>query len=114
MASSMYRMRQETIDRLGPEPTTPAERLAHTLAAHADTDGSWLVAEATSNIYGDGVRTGITLDDLRAVQQQLVVAEARIANVLALCDEADRQGIVSGGGFQVNIVRAAANVTTEQ
>ncbi|MFJ6493662.1 hypothetical protein [Streptomyces sp. AS13] len=57
MAYSMNRMRQETIDRLGPEPTTPAERLAHTLAAHAETDGGWLVAEATSGIYGDGVRT---------------------------------------------------------
>ncbi|MEU1796563.1 hypothetical protein GTY38_19905 [Streptomyces sp. SID8369] len=57
---------------------------------------------------------GITLDDLRAIQQQLTAAEARIANVLALCDEADRQGIISGGSFQVNIVRAAANATSAQ
>lgn len=75
MASSMYRMRQETIERLGPEPTTPAERLAHTLAAHADTDGSWLVVEATSGIYGDGIRTGITLDDLRALHAQITTTE---------------------------------------
>lgn len=74
MASSMYRIRQEAIDRLGPEPTTPAERLAHTLAAHADTDGNWVVVEATNNIYGEDVRTGITLDDLRALQQQLTEA----------------------------------------
>ncbi|MEU0160259.1 hypothetical protein ABZ154_15795 [Streptomyces sp. NPDC006261] len=114
MASSMNRIRQETIEQLGPEPTTLAERLAHTLAAHADTDGGWLVAEATSNIYGSGVRTGITLDDLRAIQKQLATAEARIGNVLALCDEAERQGIVSGGGFRVSIVRAVANAAIEQ
>ncbi|WP_329217204.1 hypothetical protein [Streptomyces microflavus] len=75
MASSMNRIRRETIEQLGPEPTTPAERLAHTLAAHADTDGSRLVVEATNNIYGEGVRTGITLDDLRAIQQQLATTE---------------------------------------
>lgn len=114
MASSMHRTRQETIERLGPEPTTPAERLAHTLAAHADTDGSWLVVEATSGIYGDDVRTGITLDDLRALHQRLVAAEDGLANVHRLCDEAERQGIVSGGPFQVNIVRAAASATIQQ
>ena len=69
--ASMYRIRQETIERLGPEPTTPAERLAHTLAAHEGTDDSWMVVEATNNVYGDGVRTGLTLGDLRALHQQL-------------------------------------------
>lgn len=47
-------------------------------------------------------------------RQSLAVAEARIANVLALCDEADRRGIVSGGSFQVSVVRAAVNASTEQ
>jgi ribosome-binding protein aMBF1 (putative translation factor) len=69
--ASMYRIRQETIERLGPEPTTPTERLAHTLAAHEGTDDSWVVVEATNNVYGQGVRTGLTLGDLRALHQQL-------------------------------------------
>ena len=47
-------------------------------------------------------------------RQNLAVAEARVASVLRLCDEADRRGIVSGGPFQVDIVRAAANATTEK
>lgn len=69
--ASMYRIRQETIERLGPEPTTPTERLAHTLAAHAEQDDNWLVVEATNNVYGDGIRTGLTLGDLRALHRQL-------------------------------------------
>ncbi|MGW3321170.1 hypothetical protein [Streptomyces virginiae] len=69
--ASMYRIRQETIERLGPEPTTPIGRLTHTLAAHADQDDSWLVVEVTNNVYGDGIRTGLTLGDLRALHRQL-------------------------------------------
>jgi len=77
MASSLHRIRQETIDRLGPEPTTPTDRLAHVLAAHSDTDGDWMVVQATSGIYGEGIRTGITLDDLRALHAQIIAAETR-------------------------------------
>ncbi|MFI8499485.1 hypothetical protein ACIGFK_13450 [Streptomyces sp. NPDC085524] len=69
--ASMHRIRQETIERLGPEPTTPLESLAHTLAAHAEQSDDWVVVEATNNVYGDGVRTGLTLGDLRALHQQL-------------------------------------------
>jgi hypothetical protein len=69
--ASMYRIRQETIERLGPEPTTPTERLTHTLRAHAEQDDTWVVVEATNNVYGDGVRTGLTLGDLRALHARL-------------------------------------------
>lgn len=69
--ASMYRIRQETIERLGPEPTTPAERLSHTLRAHAEQPDNWVVVEATNNVYGDGVRTGLTLGDLRALHRDL-------------------------------------------
>ncbi|GGV45477.1 hypothetical protein [Streptomyces spectabilis] len=67
MPSSHRRIQQETIERLGPAPTTPLERLHHTLAAHAETPGEWMAVEATTGIYGDGIRTGLTMDDLRTL-----------------------------------------------
>jgi hypothetical protein len=70
----MYRIRQETIERLGPEPTTPEERLTHVLAAHEEGDDDRMIFEATNNVYGDGVRTGLTLGDLRALAQRLSLA----------------------------------------
>lgn len=72
MSSSFHRIRHETINHLGPEPTNPVERLAHVLAAYADTDGSRLIIEATSGTYGSGIRTGLTLDDLRDLHAQII------------------------------------------
>ncbi|MFI8932546.1 hypothetical protein ACIG3E_33400 [Streptomyces sp. NPDC053474] len=71
MPSSHHRIQQETIERLGPKPNTPLERLRHTLAVHAETPGDQVVVEATDGIYGDGVRTGLTMDDLRALAAQI-------------------------------------------
>ncbi|MER5378474.1 hypothetical protein [Streptomyces sp. NPDC002553] len=62
-----HRMRETTIERLGPQPTTPLEALHHTLAVYEDQPDSRMVLEATSNIYGDGIRTGVTIGDLRAL-----------------------------------------------
>ena len=54
-------------ERLGPEPSTLAERLAHTVKAFNHRPGDELAIEATRGVYGDGVTTGLTWDDLRAL-----------------------------------------------
>jgi hypothetical protein len=64
------RLRRGTIEQLGDAPTTPAETLAHVLTAYADTPDDRLMIEATSGIYGAGVRTGLTMGDLRALAAQ--------------------------------------------
>lgn len=50
-----------------PEPSTPAEALAHVVAVYKDEDDARLMVQATHNIYGDGVSTGLTTGDLRAL-----------------------------------------------
>jgi hypothetical protein len=63
----MDRMRRDTIAQFGDAPKTPAEALTHVLAVYADEPDDRLVIEATNGIYGDGVRTGLTMGDLRAL-----------------------------------------------
>ncbi|MFI0967133.1 hypothetical protein ACH4S8_37965 [Streptomyces sp. NPDC021080] len=50
--------------------TTPAEALAHVLQAYADAPDDRLMIEATTGIHGPGVRTGLTMGDLRALADQ--------------------------------------------
>lgn len=69
--SSMDRIRRETIEQYGDAPTTPLEALDHTLAVWADEGDDWLMVEATNGIYGNGVRTGLTMGDLRALRAAL-------------------------------------------
>lgn len=69
--SSMDRIRRDAMDKYGPAPTTPAEALAHVLAVHQDTPNGRLVVQVTSGIYGDGVQTGLTMGDLRAIYAAL-------------------------------------------
>jgi hypothetical protein len=54
-----------------PEPSTPEEALAHVLAVYKDEDDARLMVEATRNIYGDGVATGLTMGDLRALAARI-------------------------------------------
>lgn len=54
-----------------PEPSTPEEALAHVIAVYKDEDDARLMVQATSNIYGDGVQTGLTMGDLRALAARL-------------------------------------------
>jgi hypothetical protein len=63
--------RRETIEQYGPAPRTALEALDHTLAVYAEESDDRMVLVATSNIYGQGVRTGLTLGDLRALQLAL-------------------------------------------
>ena len=55
-----------------PEPgTTPIEHLRHVVAAFEICPDEELVKMATYNVYGDGVTTGLTWGDLRALLAQL-------------------------------------------
>lgn len=71
MSAAMDRIRRRTIAEYGDAPATPAEALAHVLKVLADEPDDALVVKATDGIYGDGIRTGLTLGDLRALAARL-------------------------------------------
>lgn len=54
-----------------PMPTNPVEALAHTLAVYEELDDDRQMVQATSGIYGPGVRTGLTMGDLREIAGML-------------------------------------------
>lgn len=67
----LARLNAETIKRIGPAPTTAAEALAHVVKVNEGTPDEALVIMATSNVYGDGVRTGLLMGDLRALNEMV-------------------------------------------
>ncbi|MGW0920107.1 hypothetical protein ACWD3J_13955 [Streptomyces sp. NPDC002755] len=71
MSAAMDRIRRIAQDEYGPAPTSPTAALTHVLTVHADLPDSDLVVKATDGIYGDGVRTGLTMGDLRALAAQI-------------------------------------------
>lgn len=71
MSRAMDRIRREAMEQYGDAPATATEALNHVLAVFADEPDSRMVLEATSGIYGDGVRTGLTMGDLRALRAAL-------------------------------------------
>ncbi|MER7788565.1 hypothetical protein [Streptomyces sp. NPDC097640] len=71
MSRAMDRIRREAMEEYGDAPATAIEALNHVLAVFADAPDSRMVLEATNGIYGDGVRTGLTMGDLRALRAQL-------------------------------------------
>ncbi|MEU7240279.1 hypothetical protein [Streptomyces sparsogenes] len=71
MSRAMDRIRREAMEQYGDAPATPIEALNHVLRVYADEPDSRMVMEATNNIYGDGVRTGLTMGDLRALRAKL-------------------------------------------
>ena len=71
MSRHMDRIRREAIAQYGDAPATPAEALAHILAVYADEPDTRLMIEATNGIYGDVVRTGLTMGYLRALAARL-------------------------------------------
>lgn len=75
MSRQMDRIAREAAATYGPAPATPIDALAHVLCAFADLPDDHMVMEVTRGIYGEGVVTGLTLGDLRALQQQLDQAE---------------------------------------
>jgi hypothetical protein len=68
---NMDRIRRDAIATYGDAPATPYEALAHTLAVFADAPDDRVLIQATSNVYGEGVRTGLTMGDLRALHAKL-------------------------------------------
>lgn len=85
MSHSQEQFRRDAIKTYGPPPTTPAEALAHVLCAFAQEPDDRMVLQATSGIYGEGVRTGLTLGDLRAIQQRLdAIEQDKPADVVQL------------------------------
>lgn len=54
-----------------PEPSTPEKALAHVVAIYEGEDDARMMVQATHNIYGDGVTTGLTMGDLRALAARL-------------------------------------------
>ena len=71
MSATMDRIRREAIDQYGDAPATAEEALAHVLKVFAGEPDDRLMVEATSGIYGQGVRTGLTFGDLRALAARL-------------------------------------------
>lgn len=65
--STKPRSAAEIIAELGPAPTTPGEALRHVVAAFQHTPDDHLMIQATGNIYGDHIHTGLTMGDLRAI-----------------------------------------------
>jgi hypothetical protein len=49
----------------------PKNGLAHTLAVFADEPDESFVVVATGNIYGPGIRTGLTWGELRRVAAEV-------------------------------------------
>lgn len=68
MSRSMDRVRREAIEQYGAAPATPIEALDHVLAVYVDEPDDRMVLQATNGIYGDGVITGLTMGDLRALR----------------------------------------------
>lgn len=62
---------RDEIERLGSEPVSAYERLTHTVQAFEGTPDSEFAIVATSNVYGEGVKTGLTWGDLRALATAL-------------------------------------------
>jgi hypothetical protein len=55
-----------------PQPgDDPVARLCHVVELFDDTDPNEFAVLATSNVYDDGERTGLTFGDLRALAAQL-------------------------------------------
>lgn len=67
----MKKNHADRVAELGPVPTTPAEALAHVVKVYADTPDDREMVMATSNVYGDRVRTGLTMGDLRALNARV-------------------------------------------
>ncbi|WP_428956208.1 hypothetical protein [Streptomyces sp. cg35] len=71
MSAAMNRIRREVMDQYGDAPANTAEALAHVLKVYADEPDDRLMVEATNGIYDDGVRTGLTMGDLREIAARL-------------------------------------------
>lgn len=75
MSREMDRITREAAKRYGPPPATPEDALAHVLCGFANLSDDHVVVKVTDGIYGDGVVTGLTMGDLKAIQRRLDAIE---------------------------------------
>ncbi|BCM70874.1 hypothetical protein EASAB2608_06208 [Streptomyces sp. EAS-AB2608] len=71
MSAAMDRIRREAISEYGDAPATAEGALVHVLKVYEGESDDRMVVEATNGIYGQGVRTGLTFGDLRALAARL-------------------------------------------
>lgn len=71
MKDTTTRAIQEFIDAHPRPGGGPVEHLRHVVAVFHDSPADDYVLTASSNIYGDGIKTGLTHGDLRALLQRL-------------------------------------------
>jgi hypothetical protein len=71
----MTTINSDAIRTYGKPPATPEDALAHVLCAFANLPDDHMLIQATNGLYGDGVRTGLTKGDLKAIQRRLDQAE---------------------------------------
>ena len=63
---------QQDFEQQHPHPgDDPVARLRHTLDVYDNQPDDEFAIMATSGMYGDGVRTGLTWGDLRAIADRL-------------------------------------------
>lgn len=67
MSKTMYQIRQEFI---AAHPDPEVDPVAHTLSVYADQPDDAFVVVASGNIYGEGVKTGLTWGDLRRLAEE--------------------------------------------
>lgn len=103
MTLQSARARREAIEQYGPAPTTPTEALAHVVAVWDGEPDDRVMIDATTNVYGDRIRTGLTLGDLRALAAKLAAVEALLPPV-----EVDRDPTL---GVPLASIRAALAIT---
>jgi hypothetical protein len=68
---NQHQIRQDAIQQYGDAPANALQALAHVVAVFADAPDDQVMIQATSNIYGQGVRTGLTMGDLRVLAAKL-------------------------------------------
>ncbi|MEU7096074.1 hypothetical protein [Kitasatospora aureofaciens] len=57
----------EVLNKRPEAPQNPADALAHIIEVYAEVPDDRIMIEATTNVYGPGVRTGLTMGDLRSL-----------------------------------------------
>jgi hypothetical protein len=70
--------RRVEIDTNWPDPVS--DPIGHTLAVYGGAPPDDFVIVATSNVYGDGVRTGITWGDLRRQRELILELAGHLEN----------------------------------
>ncbi|MER6501295.1 hypothetical protein ABT218_18345 [Streptomyces sp. NPDC001455] len=86
----MTRTRNAVIARHGENPPADHnEALNHSPAVHADTTGTDMAVTAAANIFGPGVRTGLTFGDLRDIREDLETASQFVAAAAPSDDDED-------------------------